>query len=85
MSWIHGAWAVLEKDLRLEMRSRYAVNMLLMFVLSSLLLVAFAVGQNEISPRLRSALLWIVILFSRSAWGARSWPRRSAAPCCCSA
>ncbi len=66
MSWIHGTWAVLEKDLRLELRSRYAVNMLLMFVLSSLLLVAFSVGQDEISPRLRSALLWIVILFSAS-------------------
>jgi heme exporter protein B len=66
MNWIHGTWAVLEKDLRLEMRSRYAVNMLLMFVLSSLLLVAFAVGQDEISPRLRAALLWIVILFSAS-------------------
>ena len=29
MSWLHGTWAVLEKDLRLELRSRYALNMLL--------------------------------------------------------
>ena len=44
MNWIRGSWAVLQKDLKLEMRSRYALNMLLMFVLSSLLLIAFAIG-----------------------------------------
>jgi heme exporter protein B len=35
-----------------------------MFVLSALLLVVFAVGQEEVSERVQSALLWIVILFS---------------------
>lgn len=64
MGWLHGAWAVFEKDLRLELRSRYAVNMLLMFVLSTLLLVVFAVGQQPVDTRIQAALLWIVILFS---------------------
>ena len=47
MNWLHGAWAVFEKDLKLELRSRYAINTLLMFVLSSLLLVLFAIGQES--------------------------------------
>lgn len=64
MDWLRGAWAVFEKDFRLELRSRYAINMLLMFVLASLLLVLFAVGQEPLSPKVESALLWIVILFS---------------------
>jgi len=64
MNWLNGAWAVFEKDLRLELRSRYAVNMLVMFVLSSLLLVSFAIGQETVSTRMQTALLWIVILFS---------------------
>lgn len=64
MNWLYGTWAVFWKDLKLELRSRYAVNMLLMFVLSALLLVVFAVGQEEVSERVQSALLWIVILFS---------------------
>ena len=67
MDWLAGAWAVFEKDIKLELRSRYAINMLLMFVLASLLLILFAIGQAAMSglgPRLQAALLWIVILFA---------------------
>lgn len=66
MNWLWGAWAVFEKDLRLELRSRYAINALLMFVLASILLLLFAVGNEPISERIQSGLLWIVILFSAS-------------------
>lgn len=66
MNWFHGAWAVFWKDLKLELRSRYAFNLLLMFVLATLLLVFFAIGQEPISPRVEAALLWIVLLFSAS-------------------
>ncbi len=64
MNWLYGTWAVFEKDVRLELRSRYAVSMLLLFVLSSLLLMAFGIGQTAVSTRVQSALLWVVILFS---------------------
>jgi heme exporter protein B len=64
MNWLHGAWAVFEKDLRLELRSRYAINMLVMFVLSTLLLVLFAIGQEQVSERVQSALLWVIVTFS---------------------
>lgn len=73
MDWLYGTLAVLEKDLRLELRSRYAVNMLIMFVVSSLFLVAFAVGQDDIEPRLRAGLLWIVIFFAASIGLGRSF------------
>ena len=63
-AWLHGAWAVFAKDLKLELRSRYAINMLLMFVLASILLVLFAVGREDISTQVQAGLLWIVILFS---------------------
>ena len=63
-NWLHGAWAVFAKDLKLELRSRYAINMLLMFVLSSILLVLLAVGREDVSPQMQAGLLWIVILFS---------------------
>jgi heme exporter protein B len=64
MSWFYGAWAVFSKDVKLELRSRYAINMLLMFVLAALLLVLFAVGREDVSARVQAALLWVVILFS---------------------
>ncbi len=66
MSWLNGTWAVFQKDVRLELRSRYAINMLLMFVIASILLMLFAIGPEPVSPRVQSALLWIVILFSAS-------------------
>lgn len=73
MNWFAGAWAVFEKDVRLELRSRYAINMLLMFVIASLLLMLFAVGQEPLSRRVESALLWIVILFAASIGLGRSF------------
>lgn len=73
MNWLAGAWAVFEKDVRLELRSRYAINMLLMFVLASLLLMLFAIGQEPLSRRVESALMWIVILFAASIGLGRSF------------
>jgi heme exporter protein B len=64
MDWLAGAWAVFEKDLRLELRARYALNTLGMFVASSLLLVGVAVGPEGVAPREAAAFLWIVIVFA---------------------
>ena len=64
MDWLSGAWAVFQKDVRLELRSRYAVNTLLMFVLASVLIVLFAVGPQAVGERVQAALLWVVILFA---------------------
>lgn len=64
MSWFDGARAVLKKDIQLELRSRYAINTLLLFSASALLIVAFAIGNSALGPQLKSVVLWIVILFS---------------------
>jgi len=73
MDWLAGAWAVFRKDLRLELRARYALNALGMFVASSLLLAAFAVGQEGVEPRVAAALLWIVIVFAAAVGMGRSF------------
>lgn len=73
MSWLAGTWAIFQKDLRVELRSRYAVNTLLLFALGALLLVSFAVGPQPMSARVRAALLWIVLLFAASIGLGRSF------------
>ncbi len=73
MNWLAGAWAVFRKDLRIELRTRYALNSLLLFVLGALLLVLFAVGPRPLSARVQSALLWIVMLFAASIGLGRSF------------
>ncbi|MFK7847407.1 MAG: heme exporter protein CcmB [Rhodothermales bacterium] len=71
--WLHGTWAVFEKDVRLEFRNRYAVNTLIMFVLASMPLVLFAMGQENIGIREQSALLWLIILFAGAVGLGRSF------------
>ncbi len=58
------ALAVYAKDMRLELRSRYALNAILMFAITTLAVVSFSLGQSGLSPKLLSALFWIVIFFS---------------------
>ena len=72
-NWLRGAWAVFEKDVRLEFRNRYAINTLLMFVLASMPLVLFAMGQENIGIREQSALLWLIILFAGAIGLGRSF------------
>jgi heme exporter protein B len=67
VNWFLGAIAVLEKDVQLELRSRYALNTLLLFAVSSLLIVAFAIGGSPLTTGLRAVILWIIILFSAIA------------------
>lgn len=72
-AWLYGTWAVFEKDVRLELRSRYAINTLLVFVLAAALVVAFALGEVPLTPQVQGALLWIVVLFSASLGLGRSF------------
>jgi heme exporter protein B len=73
MDWLAGTWAVFRKDLRIELRNRYGINTLLLFVLGALLLVLFAVGPRPLTARVQSALLWIVMLFAASIGLGRSF------------
>ncbi|PSQ75485.1 MAG: heme ABC transporter permease CcmB [Bacteroidetes bacterium QH_7_62_13] len=73
MDWLAGTWAVFRKDLRIELRNRYGINTLLLFVLGTLLLVLFAVGPQPLSARVQSALLWIAMLFAASLGLGRSF------------
>lgn len=58
------ALAILGKDLRSELRTRYALNALLMFALITLSAVSFSVSGNGLTPGIHAALFWIVVFFS---------------------
>lgn len=73
MDWLAGAWAVFRKDVRLELRARYALNALGMFVASSLLLATLAVGRDDVGPGVAAALLWIVIVFAAAVGMGRAF------------
>ena len=52
------------KDFRSEIRTRYALNALLMFVVTTLSVVLFSIGNETASPEILSGVLWIIVFFS---------------------
>ena len=52
------------KDLHSELRTRYAINSLAMFIIVALSIILFAVGQEKVSESLTGGLFWVVIFFT---------------------
>lgn len=61
------------KDLRSELRTRYALNALLMFVITTLSVFLFSIGNESVSLDVLSGFLWVVIFFSAMSGLARAF------------
>ena len=60
-------WAILRKECRSEWRTRYGLNAALLFAITTLTAVSFAVGRLGDRTDILSALLWVVLLFAALA------------------
>jgi len=58
------AYSVFKKDWQSELRTRYAINALAMFILVTISVILFSIGDEPISNYLTGGLLWVVIFFS---------------------
>jgi heme exporter protein B len=58
------ALSLFRKDWKSELRTRYAINALAMFILVTISVILFSIGQETISRHLTGGLLWVVIFFS---------------------
>lgn len=72
------AWAVFRKDMRAELRTRYAINALLLFAVSSVIAISLGVGPiaplaNTDLPMIHAALLWLALLFAAFTGLARAF------------
>lgn len=67
------AFAVFQKDFHSEIRTRYAINSLAMFIIVAISVILFAVGQEKISESLTGGLLWVVIFFTAMSGLARAF------------
>ena len=61
---MRGAAAIFTKDLYSELRTRYALNSLIMFVIVTLFMILFSTVGETISPSLSAGILWIIIFFA---------------------
>ncbi len=58
------AYALIEKDIRSEVRTRYALNALIMFVVTAVSTIVFALRSDNPSPELLSGMYWVVVFFT---------------------
>ena len=58
------AYFLFRKDWQSELRTRYAVNALAMFILVTISVIMFSIGSEKITEYLTGGLLWVVIFFS---------------------
>ncbi len=61
---LNSIWAIFLKDLKSELRTRYAINALIMFVVVTISMLLFSTAGEVVSETLLSGLLWVVIFFS---------------------
>ncbi|MFA8342589.1 MAG: heme exporter protein CcmB [Rhodothermaceae bacterium] len=61
---IKKAFSIFYKDWQSELRTRYAVNSLAMFILVTVSVFVFALGEEKVSPQLIAGLFWIGAFFS---------------------
>ncbi len=67
------AFYLFKKDWESELRTRYAINALAMFILVTISVILFSIGQETISEYLTGGLLWVVIFFSAMSGLARAF------------
>ncbi len=61
---MRGAVAIFSKDLYSELRTRYALNSLIMFVVVTLSIILFSTAGETVSPALSAGILWVIIFFA---------------------
>jgi len=64
MNFITSTLAIVSKDVRSELRTRYAMNALLMFVVTSVATILFALREDELQSEILSGMFWVVIFFT---------------------
>ncbi len=82
-TYLNEAVAIWLRDLRSEFRTRYALNAILMFAVTTLIAVSFSIGSFRIEeaerPFLYAVLLWIILTFSALSGLARSFVKEEEA------
>ena len=73
MNFIYRVYAVIQKDLLIESRSRYALNTVIAFVASASFLTVFSLDAINLTTNIYSGLTWIIILFAAMASLSRSF------------
>lgn len=64
LSSIRRVQAVVIKDLHSEIRTRYGITALLLFVVTTVALVVFSAADEPMAPPIVSAIIWVLMCFT---------------------
>ncbi|MBX7153754.1 MAG: heme exporter protein CcmB [Candidatus Kapaibacterium sp.] len=56
--------AVFQKDIRSELRTRYSISAVLLFVVTSIVILLFATSGEKLTTETLAGILWVVMFFS---------------------
>jgi heme exporter protein B len=62
--WVRSVGAIFRKDWESELRTRYAISALLMFVVTTISIILFSLGSEGARAEVLSGMLWVVVFFS---------------------
>jgi heme exporter protein B len=62
--WLRSAVSVFRKDWHSELRTRYAISALVMFIITTISIMVFALGSESAPVDVLSGMLWVVIFFA---------------------
>jgi heme exporter protein B len=63
-SWLLSVVSIFRKDWQSELRTRYAISALAMFVITTISVILFSLGSEGAPPAALSGMLWVVIFFA---------------------
>lgn len=67
------AYSLFSKDFSSELRTRYAINSLAMFIIVAISVILFSIGNEKINENLTAGLFWVVIFFTAMSGLARAF------------
>ena len=67
------AYSLFIKDFRSELRTRYAINSLAMFIIVAISVILFSIGNERVNENLTAGLFWVVIFFTAMSGLARAF------------
>jgi heme exporter protein B len=73
MRFIRQCNAVARKDFFGEWKTKFAINAMLMFVLSTVTMIAISTKEERVTPGVAAALLWVILFFSAMTGLAKSF------------
>lgn len=71
--WLRATAAVFLKDWHSELRTRYAISALGMFVVTTISMILFSLAGEQASPEVLAGMLWVVIFFAAMSGLARTF------------